>query len=332
MMVKNVKKYDVVILTHAPSDEFLISLNKFFEQEIKPQSIIVVNTDKEIFLKNITNCEELKKCINNKDKNNIKLYKIDIEKKDFDHGWSRNIAIKYIKSDYVLFMTDDAIPYDRELSKNMIRAFDKYSDNDYKVAVVYARQIAKKGSKIVEKYVREYNYPDYDIVKEKKKESELGIKNYFCSNVCAMYDVDIFRKNDGFEENIILNEDMYYAYKVINDGYRVVYSADAKVYHSHDYSFREQFSRNFDIGVSQYDKKEIFDKLPSTNEGFKLLKYVMLKLLCRLRFISMCSFVIECFYRYRGFKLGRKYKTLTIDKCIEYSSNKDYFTKGKYKK
>lgn len=44
----------------------------------------------------------------------------------------------------------------------------------------------------------------------------------------------------------------------MKNGYAVEYCAKARVYHSHNYSFREQFRRNFDMGVSQKDYEEVF--------------------------------------------------------------------------
>ena len=325
-MKNNGMTYDVVILTHAPRDEFVLSLEKIITQKIMPQKIIIYNTDESIFLNNIDKKDKLDRIF----KDNKSLIDIiNIDENDFDHGKSRNDASKLCKSKYILFMTDDAVAYDDKLTQNLMEAFDKYNSENQKVAAVYARQIARDDAKLKEKYVREFNYPDYDIIKDKSKESLLGIKNYFCSNVCAMYDREIFEKEGRFEENIILNEDTFYVHKVINDGYSIVYSSNSIVIHSHNYSYSEQFSRNFDIGVSQSEKDEIFSKIPSKKEGKKLVFYVVKKLVKGLHFIMCIDFIIECFYRYLGFSKGKKYKNLTIDKCIKYATNKKYFEKKK---
>jgi rhamnosyltransferase len=318
------KNYDVVILTHAPKDDVVLSLEKLFSQSIKPTKIIIYNTYEKIFYSNISNADKFKELINY---SNVKVVHIDED--EFDHGKARNDAAKLCESDYLLFLTDDAIPYDESMCEEMIKSFDKYSTADSKVAVVYARQIAKSDAKLKEKYVREFNYPDYDVIKEKSKEEELGIKNYYCSNVCAMYDRNIFNALGQFEENIILNEDTFYVYNAINKGYKVVYSSSAKVYHSHNLSHKEQFSRNFDIGVSQFERKEIFSKIPSTKEGKKMFASVSKRLLGGFHVFMFMDFVIECFYRYMGFKKGKNFEKLTIDECIKYASNKNYFIKKK---
>lgn len=318
------KNYDVVILTHIPKDDVILSLEKLLKQSTKPSKIVIYNTCENLFFSKIVNVEKFKELIN---LSNVKV--IHIKEDEFDHGRARNDASKLCESNYILFLTDDAIPYDEHMCEEMLNSFDKYSTVNSKVAVVYARQLAKSDAKLKERYVREFNYPDYDIIKEKSKEEELGIKNYYCSNVCAMYDRDIFNTLGRFEEDIILNEDTFYVYNAINKGYRVVYSSDAKVLHSHNLSFKEQFSRNFDIGVSQYERKEIFSKIPSTKEGKKMVLNVSKRLLGGFHIIMFIDFMIECFYRYMGFNKGKRFESLTIDECMKYASNKNYFIKKK---
>ena len=90
----------------------------------------------------------------------------------------------------------------------------------------------------------------HDIIKSKDTLDLYGIKNYFMSNVCAIYDFKYFKQNNGFTENIILNEDTYFAYKIINDGYKVLYNSNALVYHSHNYSYIKQFKPKYSIRIS----------------------------------------------------------------------------------
>lgn len=100
----------------------------------------------------------------------------------------------------------------------------------------------------------------------------LGIKTYFCSNVCAAYKRDIFEQLGGFVNHTIFNEDMIYAAGVIQAGYAIAYAADAKVIHSHNYSGWQQFTRNFDLGVSHVQYPAVFDGVPPEGEGMKLVK------------------------------------------------------------
>ena len=90
-------------------------------------------------------------------------------------------------------------------------------------------------------------------LKGKEDEDELGIKTYFCSNVCAAYRRDIYLKLGGFTKKTIFNEDMIFAGHAVEAGYQIAYAADAQVIHSHNYTAMQQLHRNFDLGVSQAD-------------------------------------------------------------------------------
>ena len=101
------------------------------------------------------------------------------------------------------------------------------------------------------------------------------------------------------------------------------------MYHSHNYTYSRQFSRNFDIGVSQRERHEIFDSVPSEKEGTRLLKVILPRFLKEMKFVEAIDFLMECTYRYLGYKKGMNFEKLSIDDCIKYASNKDYFIKKK---
>ena len=54
-MKNNDKNYSVIILTYAPKDSLLISLEKLISQSIVPKNIIIYNTDKNLLYSNIKN-------------------------------------------------------------------------------------------------------------------------------------------------------------------------------------------------------------------------------------------------------------------------------------
>ena len=83
---------------------------------------------------------------------------------------------------------------------------------------------------------------------------KLGIKTFFCSNVCAAYKKSVYKELGGFVPRAIFNEDMILAGTMIKAGYGIAYAADAKVIHSHNYSGRQQFHR---ILILQFRRKII---------------------------------------------------------------------------
>ena len=279
---------DVIILTHKPDLKLKENIDMLKKQVVKPDNIFIVNTDEKEF-----------KIIIDDD---IKL--THIKKEEFDHGRTRNNAVKMSSAKYFLFMTQDAICMDEHVIENMLKGFNEHDGT----ALVYARQLPKSGG-LIEEYTRKFNYPEFDIVKDKTTKEKYGIKNIFASNVCAMYDRNIFDEIGGFKEQINFNEDTIFAHYAIEKGYKVVYKSDAKVFHSHDYSPREQYERNFQIGISHKQNRDIFGSYKTVSEGKKLVigtaKYILnsnekitikIKELIKLLSISLA--------KYMGFRAG----------------------------
>lgn len=304
---------DVVIPVYKPGNELLILLKRLLMQKLSVNKIIIINTEKEYF--------------NDKFLIDERIVVHHIRKKDFDHANTRHMGMEIAEADYVLFMTMDAIPADKMLTENLADMLVKCAATGEKVAVAYARQLPKKNCRLQECFTRQYNYPDKSIIKTASDIENLGIKTYFCSDVCAMYDRKIYFQNGGFEKNMIFNEDMVYAAKAMEKGYAVAYCAEARVYHSHNYSCKEQFERNFDLGVSQTDYKEIFDSVPSESEGVKMVVSTAEYLWQNGHWYDIPYLFLNSLSKYAGYKLGRNYHKLSRKTIINFSSNKEYWNK-----
>ncbi|MEC9787207.1 glycosyltransferase, partial [Escherichia coli] len=172
---------------------------------------------------------------------NVKI----IEGASFNHGGTRNQAItdNGVVYDVAILITQDAIPLDGFVNK-ILSAFE-----DPLVACAYGRQLPHENANSIAQHARFFNYPAKSVVNTKENIPEYGIKTAFTSNSFCAYRVSIFNLLGGFPDNTILSEDMYYAAKAINAGYKVAYVSEAQVMHSHNYSPIEEFKRYFDIGV-----------------------------------------------------------------------------------
>ena len=95
---------------------------------------------------------------------------------------ARNRATAYSNADIFVCMTQDAIPADTALIGHLVEALQQP-----KVAAAYARQLPLPDCREIEKYTRSFNYPEESRIKSKDDIAELGIKTFFCSNVCAAY-------------------------------------------------------------------------------------------------------------------------------------------------
>ena len=291
---------DVVIPVYKPGNELSVILKRLLKQDFSVNRIILINTEKEFF--------DDKYLIDGR----IEVH--HIAKSEFDHANTRHMGMELSNAEYVLFMTMDAVPADRMLTKNLIDMINQKGDNGEKTAVAYARQLPKKNCRLQECYTRNYNYPEKSRIKTISDIDTLGIKTYFCSDVCALYDRAIYFENGGFERNMIFNEDMVYAARAVERGYAIGYCAEARVYHSHNYSCREQFSRNFDLGVSQAEYKEIFDSVSSESEGIRMIISTAGYLLEKGHWFEIPYLFLSSVSKYAGYRLGTLYdKTSPAD-------------------
>ena len=119
-------------------------------------------------------------------------------------------------------------------------------------------------------------------------------------------DREIYQKIGGFVNRAIFNEDMIYAGTMVQQGYSVAYAADAKVYHSHNYSGKQQFHRNFDLGVSQAEHPEVFEGVPSEGEGIRLVKKSLNYLLRTGHIWLIPQLIWQSGMKYAGYFLGKK--------------------------
>ena len=215
-------------------------------------------------------------------------------------------------ADIFIMMTQDALPADRKLIEKLTAPL--MGD----IAVSYARQLPRKNCRAIERFTRRFNYPEESLLKGKENLQVLGIKTYFCSDVCAAYRREIYEKLGGFVEKAIFNEDMLFAAKAVEAGYKIMYTAEARVLHSHNYSISQQFRRNFDLGVSQAEHPEVFKKVPSEKEGGRMVKETTEYLFTTGKVFLIPYFYLQCMGKYAGYFLGKHYKMLpakTIKKC-----------------
>ena len=249
---------------------------------------------------------------------------VPVEKTDFDHGGTRNLGASMAKADFMLFMTQDAVPVDKFLIERLLAAFQ-----DETIASVYARQLASDEVGVIEHYTRQFNYPSDSFVKSKEDLERLGIKTYFCSNVCAMYRREVYKQLGGFVTKTIFNEDMILAASVIDFGYKIAYAADAKVIHAHKYTYWQQFPRNFDLAVSQQQFKDIFGSVKSESEGIKLVKQTMKYLIVKGKWYMLPDLVLQSGFKFLGYQFGKRYEKFPLSLVRKFSMNKKFWEEGK---
>jgi len=281
-------KVSVIIPTLNAENQLPTLLEGLAAQEHTIDEIIVVDSASED--KTVEIC-----------KNNSMVNLIQIERKEFDHGETRDMALRKSIGDIVVFLTQDAVPANAEFLGKLITPL---MEED--VAVCTGRQLPKADATKMERLVRTFNYSEDSHIRSKEDISKMGIKAFFCSDVCAAYNREIYLKLGGFLHPVKTNEDMFFAATAIQNGYRVAYTADAAVIHSHNLTLKKQYERNFIQGYEMEKHRELLGNVSQRSEGVRLVKYVSKELIKHGHVASIAYFGLDCFARFLGNRKGKK--------------------------
>ena len=277
----------VVIPTFNPGPRIRELIESLLAQTFSPNEVLIVDS---------SSTDGFESVVPQVDK--VRL--IRINKKDFDHGGTRDLALKQTSGDFVLFITQDAMPYNNRAIECLYNAINS-SD---RIAAVSGRQIAYDNASRQEKLIREFNYPANSSVWSSDGSQVLGIRSLFLSDVFSIYRKSAYLDVGGFDHPIKTNEDMLIAAKFLNAGYSIGYAADAIVYHSHDLTLRQEYRRNFLIGATLEEYKERLSA-SEYGRGFALVKYVSFRLLKGGHILSFIQFGFNCVARLMGNRNGR---------------------------
>lgn len=281
-------------------------LSKIWSQSIKPSEILIIDSSSDDNTRNIAA--------------GLGARVLTIKRVAFDHGASRNLAARSASGDILIFMTQDALPADTHFIKNLISPL-----NDNLIPFSYGRQTASEDAHPIERFTRAYNYPEKSIIKDLEQIQVFGIKTFFCSNVCSAIRRREFEEIGGFPENIIMNEDMIFAARLILKGYKVAYQASALVFHSHSYSLKEQFQRYFDIGVSLSRNRWLLQDIQSEKEGMKLLKKQTKYLINERKWLFVPYGFLQAISKYSGYRLGMLEVMLPLKLKKSFSMHKHFW-------
>ena len=305
---------DVVIPVYKPDKKLQMVISRLMGQTIVPSNIFLIHTRSS---EDDWHTEQLLQEVQTE---YPVVQVVSIAQEEFDHGGTRDMAMHLCKSQYVLMMTQDAMPKNGKLIENLRNAQSE------KISVVFARQEPAKDCRIIERYTRTFNYPaESHSAMEKAAQTNNGIKSIFCSDVCAMYDRIAYEEVGGFPGKVIFNEDEIFAAKSLKAGYDIRYEAQAVVIHSHNYSGVQYFKRYFDLGVSQADFSYIFNEYHAEDEGIRLVKQTFRYLMKRKSYFDIPVLIYHSGMKWIGMKLGKMYRKLPDKIIMKCTSNKAYW-------
>ena len=260
--------FSIVILTFNEEKNIGILLNKLKRliKNYKTEIIIIdsQSTDKTTFI-----IKQKQRIIKN-----LRLF--HIKKDDFNFGTTRNLAVKFARGKYILFISADAVP----LNKNFLSYFLDDFRIDNKVMAVFGKQIPFDNSSFIsileisffferlEKYVNK----DGIFIQSKNHSlyNEQKYLLYFISNVFACYRRD-FLLSHPFKK-VVRCEDLLIGKEIIEKGFIKIFDARYLIIHSHNFSLFQYYKlqrMEFFMKINNNIQKEI--RFLNTIEKIKMI-------------------------------------------------------------
>lgn len=148
----------VIIPTLNAEHEIEDLLRILESQSLKPIEVLVVDSESEDHTVAVAQRH-----------NGVRI--LQIERRDFNHGATRDMALKETTGDFVCFLTQDAIPASDDYLARLVAPMVEDSD----IALVSGRQLPKADARRFEQLVRSFNYPDSPSVRSKNDLEKFGI-------------------------------------------------------------------------------------------------------------------------------------------------------------
>lgn len=244
-----------------------------------------------------------------------------ILRSDFNHGTTRQMGADLLADmDIIIYMTQDALLSDSFALERLVVPFE-----DLSVAATYGRQLPHIDAGSIGSHARLFNYPNRSTVRDISDADKFGIKVAFISNSFSAYRRIMLNEIGGFPKDNIFGEDTYVAAKLLLNNKKIAYCADALVRHSHDYSFRQDFRRCFDIGVFHSRESWILQKFGrAEGEGKKFVFSEINYLLKNTPWMIPSAF-LRSFLKYFGYKMGLREKRIPLFLKLRLSMHRGYW-------
>ncbi|HWZ52260.1 MAG TPA: glycosyltransferase [Granulicella sp.] len=230
-----------------------------------------------------------------------------VPRAEFNHGGTRQMAADMLpQAEILVYMTQDAVLAETRAMASLVAAFD-----DPKIGAAYGRQLPRSGAEAIEAHARRFNYPPASDVRALACRDRLGIKTIFISNSFAAYRRSALMEVGGFPRDVIFGEDTLTAANLLLAGYCVAYVAEACAYHSHAYSWAQDFKRSFDIGVLHSRERWLLDGFGGAQDEGKRFVISELEYLREKDPWQIPSALARTGLKFAGYRLGRMESRLT---------------------
>ena len=156
------------------------------------------------------------------EENNCRI--INIKKTEFTFGRSLNMGCGFSRGEYLAFISGHCIPIENDWLQCLLDPL-----REKKVQYAYGRHVGRDETKFSETRAFEKYFP---------KESSIPQEGFFCNNANAAILRSTWEKMP-FDEDLTGLEDMHLAQRLVEQGGKVAYVAEAAAYHIHDESWEK---------------------------------------------------------------------------------------------
>ena len=248
---------------------------------------------------------------------------VRIDARDFNHGGTRQLAAEYAPgADILIYLTQDAVPGDRDAFKHLLDAFE-----DPQIGAAYGRQLPRSGAKSIESHARLFNYPEDSSVRSWESRHALGFKSIFFSNSFGAYRREALMSVGGFSSDVIFGEDTLVVARLHQAGWKTAYVAEARVQHSHSYSIAEEFKRYFDIGVFHARERWLMEQFGNASGEGRRFVVSELQYLLKNDIFRIPSALFRTITKYLGYRIGRLESRLAPRIKYHLGLNRQYWTR-----
>lgn len=221
-----------------------------------------------------------------------------VQKEDFSHSLTREKEAYKSDADILVFITQDIKIKKTDwlyyLTKDIIAG---------ECDAAYSRQLCD--NQTIEKYTRESNYPEKSKIVSKEDIAVLGLKTFFFSDASSAIKRETFIKLKGYDQkNLPISEDMYIAYKIIMNGYKIKYCADSEIVHSHQFTLKQQYKRYYDTGKF-FKENSYLDQYGTNKAGGGMASYILKRAWQEKNIKVLVNFIPNMGVRFLGMKMGK---------------------------
>ncbi|MCA1648158.1 MAG: glycosyltransferase [Chloroflexi bacterium] len=167
----------------------------------------------------------------------------EIPPAEFGHGRTRNLLGHLARGQVLLYLSQDAEPATSSWMQTLATSINGH------VAGSYARQLPRPDADPLMRFFLRTTYGPTPARRQLAARGLPRLGDIFFSNVSSALRHDAWLKVP-FRENVVMSEDQYWAFDALRAGYEVIYEPAAQVYHSHNYTLRGLFRRNWLSGAS----------------------------------------------------------------------------------